>query len=396
MLEKALSGSKKYWLWILFLLSIIFIGFLCYLYQFKVGLGITGMSRDVSWGFYIANFTFLVGVAASAVMVVLPYYWHNYKEFGKITILGEFLAVAAVTMCILFVFVDLGQPMRVLNVIRFPTPNSVMFYDVIVLSGYLLLNLICGWTVLHAEYKGTKYPSWLKPIIYLAIVWAPSIHIVTAFLYQGLPGRHFWLTAVMAPRFLASAFSSGPALIIIIALLLKKVANFDVGKKAIDALSKIVTYAFIINVLLFIFELFTAFYSGIHSHQAPIKYLFVGFEGHAEWVPFMWTSYILAAIAIVLLVIPATRRNETTLALACLAVFISAWIDKGIGLITGGYTPTPFETVTPYRPTLPEIGITLGVWAVGFLIMTILYKIALEVKASKDLVVKYEGVLYKK
>lgn len=393
MLEKALVGSKKYWLWVLFLLSIIFIGFLCYLYQFKVGLGITGMSRDVSWGFYIANFTFLVGVAASAVMVVLPYYWHDYKEFGKITILGEFLAVAAVTMCILFVFVDLGQPMRVLNVLRFLSPKSIMFYDVIVLSGYLILNLICGWTVLHAEYKGTKYPSWLKPIIYLAIVWAPSIHIVTAFLYQGLPGRHYWLTAIMAPKFLASAFSSGPALIVIVALLLKKVANFDPGKKAIETLSKIVTYAFILFVLFFLFEVFTAFYSGIHTHQASFKYLFVGMEGHAEWVPFLWTAVILAIIAIILLAIPPLRKRETTLALGCIAVFFSCWLEKGAGLIVGGYTPTPFETITPYRPTLPEIGITLGVWATGFLIMTLLYKIALEVKASKDLIVK--GVLYK-
>jgi len=396
MLEKALVGSKKYLLWVLFLLSIIFIGFLCYLYQLKVGLGITGLSRDVSWGFYIANFTFLVGVAASAVMVVLPYYWHNYKEFGRVTILGEFLAVAAVSMCILFVIVDLGQPMRALNVLRYPTPNSILFYDVIVLTVYLLLNLICGWTILHAEYKGTKYPSWLKPFIYLAIVWAPSIHIVTAFIYQGLPGRHFWLTAIMAPRFLASAFSSGPALIIILALLLKKIANFDVGKKSIETLAKIVAYAFVINILLFLFEVFTAFYSGIHSHQSPIKYLFYGFEGHAEWVPFMWTSYILAAIAVVLLIVPSLRKNETTLAFACIAVFLSSWIDKGIGLITGGFTPTPFETVTPYTPTLPEVGITLGVWATGFLILTILYKIVLGVKSSKELVVKHEGVLYKR
>lgn len=388
MIEKALRGSAKYWLWLCFLLSWVLIGFICYLYQLKIGLGITGMSRDVSWGFYIANFTFLVGVAASAVMVVLPYYWHNYKEFGKITILGEFLAVASVTMCILFILVDLGQPMRVFNVLRYPTLNSIMFYDVVVLNGYLLLNLLCGWTVLHAEYKGTKYPSWLKPFIYLAIVWAPSIHIVTAFLYQGLPGRHFWLTAIMAPRFLASAFSSGPALIIILALLLKKVANFDAGKKAIETLAKIVTYAFIVNVLFFLFELFTAFYSGIPGHKAPIQYLFVGLHGHAEWVPMMWLSYILAAIAIILLVVPSTRKNETTLAIACIAVFLSCWIDKGIGLITGGYTPTPFETITPYRPTLPEIGITLGVWAMGFFILTILYKIALGVKESHKLVVK--------
>ncbi|MBZ4682064.1 sulfate reduction electron transfer complex DsrMKJOP subunit DsrP [Thermodesulfobacterium sp.] len=396
MIEKALTGSKKYWLWLAFLGTLIFIGFLCYLLQWKIGLGITGMSRDVSWGFYIANFTFLVGVAASAVMVVLPYYWHNYKEFGKITVLGEFLAISAVLMCMLFIFVDLGQPNRVLNVLRYPTPNSVFFFDACVLSGYLLLNLLCGWTVLHAEYKGTKYPSWLKPFIYLAIIWAPSIHIVTAFIYQGLPGRHFWLTAIMAPRFLASAFSAGPALIIILALLLKRVANFDAGQKAIQTLAKIVTYAFVLNLLFFFFEVFTAFYSGIHSHQAPIKYLFTGLKGHAEWVPFMWASYILAFIALILLVIPATRKNETTLAVACLSVFIAAWIDKGIGLITGGYTPTPFETITPYRPTLPEIGIAIGIWALGFFVLTILYKIALGVKEAKELRVKYQGVLIKK
>jgi molybdopterin-containing oxidoreductase family membrane subunit len=200
----------------------------------------------------------------------------------------------------------------------------------------------------------------------------------------------------MAPRFLASAFSAGPALIIILALLLKRVANFDAGQKAIQTLAKIVTYAFVLNLLFFFFELFTAFYSGIQSHQNPIKYLFAGLHGHAEWVPFMWASYILAFIALILLVIPATRKNETTLAIACLGVFIAAWIDKGIGLITGGYTPTPFETITPYRPTLPEIGIAIGIWALGFFVLTILYKIALGVKESKELRVKYQGVLIKK
>jgi len=396
MIEKALRGGVGYWLWLLFLLSLVFIGFLCYLYQLKVGLGITGLSRDVSWGFYIANFTFLVGVAAAAVMVVLPYYWHNYKEFEKITIFAEFLAVSSVIMCLLFVFVDLGYPMRVFNVLRYPTPNSIMFYDVIVLSGYLLLNLICGWTVLHSYYRDTKYPSWLKPIIYLAIVWAPTIHIVTAFLYQGLPGRHFWLTAIMAPRFLASAFSAGPALIIILMSIIKKVANIDVGERPIQTLAKIVTYAFILNILFFLFELFTVFYSNIESHKHPIKYLFFGLHGHAEWVGFMWVSYILAVIALLLLIIPHTRKRETTLVLACIFVFVSTWIEKGIGLITGGFTPTPFETITPYSPTLPEIGITIGVWATGFLVLTILYKVAIEVMKAKELRVKYEGLLFKK
>ncbi len=111
MLDKALTGSKRYWTLVIILLAISGVGVATYLKQLKLGLGITGMSRDVSWGFYISQFTFLVGVAASAVMLVIPYYLHHYKKFSKIVILGEFLAIASVTMCMLFIFVDMGQPM---------------------------------------------------------------------------------------------------------------------------------------------------------------------------------------------------------------------------------------------------------------------------------------------
>ena len=212
MLEKALVGGKKYWGWLFFLLLVLLVGAANYLRQLDYGLGITGMSRDVTWALYIAQFTFLVGVAASAVMLVLPYYLHNYKAFGRITILGEFLAVASVVMCLTFIIVDLGQPARAFNVILYPTPSSILFWDMIVLNGYLLLNILIGWTVLDSERKGIAPPKWVKILIYVSIPWAISIHTVTAFIYAGLPGRSFWLTAIMAPRFLASAFASGPAL----------------------------------------------------------------------------------------------------------------------------------------------------------------------------------------
>src|SRR5512144_1310616 len=209
MLEKALVGSKRYWLWIGALLVVIGLGVLQYLRQFSYGLGITGLSRDVSWGLYIGQFTFLVGVAASAVMLVIPYYLHDFKKFGKIVILGEFLAVSAVCMCFLLIFVAMGQPMRITNVILYPAPNSVMFWDSVVLMGYLFINLLVGWVTLSSDRKGTPPPKWIKPWIYLSIPWAVSIHTVTAFLYAGLPARHFWLSAVMAARFLASAFAGG-------------------------------------------------------------------------------------------------------------------------------------------------------------------------------------------
>ena len=380
MLELALKGGKKYYGWMTFLLIIVGIGFLLYLRQLDFGLGITGLSRDASWGFYIANFTFLVGVAAGGVMVVLPYYLHDYKAFGKVTILGEFLAIASVIMCLTFILVDLGQPMRAFNVLLYPTPNSVLFWDAIVLNGYLILNIVIGWNVLEAERNGVHYQKWLKPLIYISIPWAISIHTVTAYLYCGLPGRGFWMTAILAPRFLSSAFASGPALLILMCLIIRRVSSFDPGREQIQSLAKIVAYAICVNVFFFLCEVFVVFYSNIPEHMDHIKYLFVGLHGHGAYVPWMWTSMILMVIGIILTVNPITRKNEGVLAVACVVIFLGTWIDKGLGMIAGGFTPSPLHEVNEYIPTLPEIGIALGVWAMGFLVLTALFKIAVSVK----------------
>jgi Ni/Fe-hydrogenase subunit HybB-like protein len=380
MIERAFTGSKKYLAWQTFLGGLIFIGILCYAWQYMYGLGQTGMSRDISWGIYISQLTFFVGVAASAVMLVLPYYLHDFKAFGKMVVLGEFLAIAAVSMCLLFVMADLGKPMRMLNIIRYPSPNSILFWDMIVLNGYLGLNLLCGWVALESENKGIAPPKWIKPFIYLSIPWAVSIHTVTAFLYAGLPGRHLWLTAILAPRFLASAFAGGPALLIIIALILRKHTNFDAGDKAINKLAVITTYAAIINMFFLGLEFFTAFYSNIPGHMHTLQYLFFGLEGHSKLVPFMWTSVFLGFGAILMLLIPKIRLDYNKLALACSMLFVSLWLDKGIGLVIGGFTPNPLHQIREYSPTLIEIGVTVGIWAIGLQILTTLYKVALSVK----------------
>ncbi len=383
MFEKALTGSRGYVTWVAFLLLTIATGFFFYLRQLDIGLGITGLSRDVSWGLYIAQFTFLVGIAASAVMLVLPYYLHDYKAFGKITILGEFLAVSAVVMCIIFIFVDLGQPGRVMNVLLHPSPTSVLFWDMVVLNGYLLINIVTGWTVLGCERKGIPPPAWVKPLIILSIPWAISIHTVTAFIYAGLPGRSFWLTAIMAPRFLASAFASGPALLILFCLILKRLARFDAGEKAVRTLATIVAYALATSIFFVLVELFTAFYSQIPGHMHHMTYLFAGLEGHTTIARWMTLSALTAVGALLLLLIPETRKSEPLLALACLGVFLSLWIEKGLGLVVTGFVPSPLERITDYTPTGPEMAITIGVWALGLLIITLLYKIFVSVRKAE-------------
>ncbi len=381
MVEKILQGSRAYYIWLLCLLGVIGAGACAYIYQSQEGLSVTGLSRDVSWGLYISQFTYLVGVAASAVMLVLPAYFHHYKKFKRMIIFGEFMAISAVVMCMLFIVVDLGQPQRMLNMILHPTPNSVMFYDMIVLMGYLGLNAVIGWVTLEAERLDIDPPKWIKYMIYLSIIWAFSIHTVTAFLYAGIPGRYYWLSAIMAARFLASAFCSGPAILLLLMMLLKKLTKFDPGKEAMKTLVVIITYAMCINVFFYMLEIFTVFYSGLTSHQYPMIYLFAGLFGEMSWVTtWMWAAVFMALGSLVILVPPKNRENERLLPWALIMLVAASWIDKGLGLLVGGFTPNPFKGVTFYTPSLPEITIALGVYAVGLLILSLLWKIALEVK----------------
>jgi len=386
MIEKVLKGNSKYWMWLAFLSAFIAVGAICYIRQFIYGMGLTGMGRDLTWGLYISQFTFLVGVAAGGLMLVLPYYIHDYKVFGRLTILGEFLAIGALIICLMFILADIGQVTRGLNMIWHPTPNSMLFWDMVVLWGYLILNVICGWVILTAERKQVKPPKWIYLFVYLSIPFAVSIHTVTAMLYCGLPGRHFWLSAITAPRFLASAFAAGPALIVIACLIMKHVANFDAGKEAIKKLTTIIMYAALINVFFVGLEFFVGYYSNIPGHMHSLQYLFFGLEHNGHFynnlVPFMWASVLLCFGGLgVFGYLKITKTyNELLIGLGCAGIFIALWLDKGLGFVMGGLVVSPLNEINEYVPTANEIGVTLGIWATGILIVTLLYKIAIGVE----------------
>jgi Ni/Fe-hydrogenase subunit HybB-like protein len=380
MLQEAFRGGKRYWILLGIWGTLVVVGLATYGRQLSEGLHITGMSQDVTWGLYISQFTFLVGVAASAVMVVLPYYLHNYKTFGRMVILGEGLAISAVLMCALFILVDMGQPMRVLNVFLHPSPNSMMFWDTVVLFGYLFLNLVIGVMTFEAERKGAPPAKWVKPLIYLSIPWAISIHTVTAFLYSGLEARPFWMTAILAPRFLASAFASGPSLLILLALILRRFTRFDPGWEAIQKLAMIVAYAMVVNLFFVLVELFTGVYSDMPHHLHAFEYLFLGLEGHSGLVPWMWIDTALTTLTVVLLLIPSVRRQEKFLAPLCATVILAIWIEKGLAMVVTGFIPSPLGRITDYAPTAPEVAITVGVYSVGFFVLTVLYKVVVNVR----------------
>ncbi|HAM72267.1 MAG TPA: polysulfide reductase, partial [Verrucomicrobiales bacterium] len=216
----ALEGDWRYYSWVGLLTLVCLLGLNAYAKQLVHGLAITDMTDQVSWGVYITNFTFVVGIAASAVMMVIPVYVYKNKDLHDLVIFGQLLAVAGIIMALAFVTVDIGRPDRFWHLIpgvgKLNFPGSMLSWDVIVLNGYLLLNVYISGYLIYSRYRNRMPAPWFYvPFVFIAIVWAFSTKTVCSFLYVGLGGRPFWNSAIVGPRFIASAFTSGPALIIL-------------------------------------------------------------------------------------------------------------------------------------------------------------------------------------
>ena len=358
------------------------LGLNAYCKQFAHGLITTGMSDQVSWGVYIANFTFLVGVAAAAVMMVIPVYIYDNEELHDLVIFGELLAVAAILMCLAFVTVDLGRPDRFWHLIpglgQFNFPASMLSWDVIVLNGYLLLNFhICGY-LLYCRYQNKRPGRWFYiPFVFIAIVWAISIHTVTAFLYVGLGGRPFWNQAIIGPRFLASAFTAGPALIILALQVIRRVTHYTISNKALLTLRGIVQVSMIINVFLLLCEVFTEFYAG-GLHIISTRYLYLGLHQYHALVPWIWTAIAFNLTAMFLLLLPVSRSLKW-LNVTCALCIVGIWIEKGMGLVIPGFVPTPLGELVEYRPSLNETLICFGIWSFGLLCYTLFLRMAVPI-----------------
>jgi molybdopterin-containing oxidoreductase family membrane subunit len=378
------GGGRLYWSWIGVLAVVISVGGVFYARQITHGLIVTGMSDQVSWGAYIANFTYLVGVAAAAVMLVIPAYVFHRDDIKHVVLVGEGAAVAAVIMAILFVVVDVGRPDRLWHMIpllgRFNFPASMLAWDVFVLNGYLVLNLAIPFYILFSRYRGREPREGAYfPWVLLSIAWAISIHTVTAFLFSANAGRPFWHTAILGPRFLASAFTSGPALILIALQVIERVTPFRVRSAVIDFLGLVVTIALQINLFLLGVELFTDFYAGTEEiHSAT--YLFFGLHGAGRLVPWIWSAIALNVVAVTVLTIHPFRRRRWLLNAACALAIVGVWIEKGMGLIVPGFVPTPLGEILEYTPTAAEVFVSLGIWAVGALVFTLLTRVALAIE----------------
>ncbi len=386
-LEEVIHGSRRYHLWMAVLTFFMLLGTWAYSVQMREGLIVTGMHDHVSWGFYISNFTFLVGVAAAAVILVMPTYVLKDYDFARAVLIGEAMAVAALIMAIWFVVVDVGGPARLWHMMPmiglFNWPSSLLCWDIVVLNVYLVLNFSIPLYLLFCRYIG-KEPnkSIYIPLVLLSILWAVSLHLVTAFLYSGLPARPFWHTALMGPRFLATAFTAGPALMILVLSLVRRNTALEIREATLEKLSLVVTVAAQICMVMLISELFTEFYRSTH-HGASARYLYFGLDGHNRLVPWIWSAITMNLIATGILTVHRWRKNHLLLDIGCVLLFIGILIEKGVGTIIPGFIPEPWGKVDEYAPSWVELLVALGIWAIGCFVFTVLAKIAIPIELGK-------------
>lgn len=381
------EGTWRFYAWMTVLTAVALVGANAWAHQVVEGMGLTGMSDHVSWGLYIANFTFGVGLAAGAVMMVIPAYLYDDHEMHSVVLIGEMLAIAAIGLCLAFVLADLGRPDRFWHLLpgigRFNWPISMLTWDVIVLNGYLLINLhITGYLLYMRFLRRKPAKRWYLPFVFLSIFWAVSIHTVTAFLYSGLGGRPFWNSALLAPRFIASAFITGPAFVILLLQVVRRYSDFAIGDGPLRTLASVLRVTVLLNLFMLASELFTAFYTG-GAHATAAQYLFFGSHGKYGLVPWIWSAVAFNLISAALLHLPASRSNYWVLNVACVLAFAGVWIEKGMGLIVPGFVPSTLHELVEYAPSLTEWRVTAGIWALGLMILTVAIKVALPVLTGR-------------
>lgn len=378
-----LTGGPLYWTWIAILAMLIVSGVFAYSRQITTGLAVTAMRDQVSWGFYIGNFTFLVGVAAAAVVLVIPAYVYDWGPIREIVIFGELLAISAIVMCMLFVTVDVGRPDRLWHLVppfgHLNFPRSILAWDMVVLNAYFLVNLIVVTHIVFGVYQGRHYNARLVvPLVLLSIPMAVGIHTVTAFLYNGLSARPYWNSSILAPQFLASAFCSGPAILLFVLQLLRRVTSFRIRDEAIWKIAELMAYAMFVNLFLHGAEAFKEYYSNT-DHLLYTRYWFEGLDGHRTLVPFAWSAVSLNVLGLILFINPRTRMNWITLNIGCFATYAGCYIEKGMGLIIPGMTPDTLGEIYEYYPSPTELRVAAGVFAIGFLVFTLMLKVAVPI-----------------
>jgi molybdopterin-containing oxidoreductase family membrane subunit len=155
------------------------------------------------------------------------------------------------------------------------------------------------------------------------------------------------------------------------------VTGLKIKNEALAKIAELMAYAMFVNLFLFGAEMFKEFYSHT-EHVIYAKVLLFGVGGTKVHY-FMWPALIASLAAFVLFLVPKTRNNFYTMNIGCLLIWFGVYTEKGMGLVIPGLTPDTLGEIYVYSPSLTELRVAAGIFSIGFLVFTLLVKIAMPI-----------------
>ncbi len=396
-------GRRALALWIGLLLILIAAGVAAFAYQFATGLVVTGMRNTVMWGNYILFFMFFVGLSAGGLIVASAGRLFGVKAFKPITRLAVLEATIAVVLAATFILPDLGRPERLLNIFLFFNPTSPMIWDITIVIVYMGLSAFYVW--LYARADLARRGSWLalgtgtsertlareerlkSAMAWVALPAAILLHSITAWIFGLQISRGFWYSSIMAPMFITSALVSGMGLVILLALVLRRLGRLRFEDDLVAMLGGLLGTFIAVEAFLVFAEYLTASYPGAPEGAAVARML-VG-----PYAPLFWFEVgVGLGLPFVVLAIRRLRRDPRAVAAASGVAILGIFVHR-LNLVLNGLSyaniqlppglpvgvdqgaGTSFATSYWYVPTAVEWLIVAGILAFGALLFTIAVRV---------------------
>lgn len=341
------------------------------------GLVLTGVNEDVPWGLYISFFTFWVGVAASAVIFSFAAYVFGDKHFKRIVPLAEAQAIVALVITVWGIVANLGRPERALVLMpQLANPRSMLDWDFIVIFTYMALNAVAFVYTVHKYRLGEDLPrGFIVPFMIVSTPFAIGIHTVTAWMFHALTSRPALNTALLAPRFIATAFASGPALLLLLVYILEKTTSwlkvdFSVYRRTLNVI--------VISLATGLFFTPAEFHEALWYTTEPLKrgQLLATLLGGG--IPLLttlfWLWLSLGVAAAILGMLPPVRSSKAGIAFTALVTFIAVFSEKTLATILPGFVVNPLGLQASYNITPLEVFVSIGIHATVFILFAILVR----------------------
>jgi molybdopterin-containing oxidoreductase family membrane subunit len=373
-------------------------GLIGYLFQLTRGLSVTGMNNSVSWGVYITNFVFFIGISHAGTLISAILRVSGAEWRRPITRVAEAITVFALVFGGLQVFIDCGRPDRFMtNAIYFGRLGSPLLWDASCITVYLMSSLfylflplipdmgilrdrgdIKGWRkelyrILSVGWDGNPEQKRRleKAIGIMAIAIIPiavSVHSVVSWIF-GMTLKPMWHTTILAPYFVVGAIFSGIAALILAMAILRKVYSLEGFLKPVH-FRYLGALLLTMTALWFYFtlsEFLTTGYGGLlEEWDVFVAKMSGGFAA------FFWIMVTCMIVAFILLVFARKKWPIGATVIASVAVVIGMWIERYTIVVPSLTQFTHGGEFVMYYPSWVEIGITVGS-VCGFILMYVMF-----------------------